>query len=170
MILPETTHRVSIKEKLICSGVWENISPFLITDFYIIIGGYHAFRYINLDTAYNEFERVLKPGGILAFSLWNYWQIKIINLALNIKNRSNPLRFRNKDLICNDVSWPYKEVDKLQKSGFEIKSILSTKILPLSQKIPLINRFFGWQGYWRGTGGALIGHDVIFICKKQKNS
>lgn len=151
-----------IKDNLIL-GVGEYL-PFPTNSFDTIIGGYHSFRYINLDKAYGEFSRVLKPGGTLAFTLWNYWRLKIYaymnkvkELKISLSEGSSP----EVDLICNDVSWPGNEINRLKEFNFEVINLLSTQNLPLPNSR-------GWKGYWHGRIGALFGYDLIFICKNKK--
>lgn len=147
-------------------GVGEYL-PFPDDYFDTIIGGYHSFRYIKLDKCFPECARVLKPGGVLAFTLWNYWLQSIQFIAFDIKGRRFPsFQFSKK---VNDVSWVKKEINELENSGFKVVSILSTKKLP-TKDISFLNRIFGWQGYWKGTWGTLIGNDIIFICEKNKSS
>lgn len=143
-------------------GVGEYL-PFPDNFFDTIIGGYHSFRYIRLEKTYPECARVLKPKGILAFTLWNYWSLCIYSLASSIRHMEAPWSNfppRYTDVACNDIIWFRKEKKRLQRSGFEVLSILSTK------RLPLLNRYFGWQGYWYGSMGALIGYDIIIICQK----
>jgi SAM-dependent methyltransferase len=144
-------------------GVGEYL-PFPDNYFDTIIGGYCSFRYVKPDKCYPECARVLKPGGILAFTLFNYWLQAIQLTALNIKNRRLPSLPSSKK--ANDVSWVKNEINRLENSGFKVISILSTKKLP-TKGIPFLNRVFGWQGYWKGNVGTLIGNDIIFICEKK---
>ena len=147
-------------------GVGEYL-PFPENSFDTLISGYHSFRYINLEKCLKECFRVLKPGGNLAFTLWNYWGLKMYSIADNIINLRIPRVFNHapKVGICNDVMWIGKEVNRLQNTGFIIESILATKNSPLSK---ISKNKFGWQGYYHGKW-ALLGYDLIFICKNNKN-
>lgn len=147
-------------------GVGEYL-PFPDNYFDTIIGGYHSFRYIKLDKCYPECARVLKPGGVLAFTLWNYWILFVISAISHIKNRRLPPSPSSGGV--NDVFWVKNEIKMLENSGFKVIAILSTKKLPtnISFLNSFLNRIFGWQGYWKGTLGTLIGYDIIFICEKK---
>lgn len=143
-------------------GVGEYL-PFPDNCFDTLIGGYQSFRYIKLERAYPESARVLKPGGIFAFTLWNYWSLWIHTLVADVRSMRAPwLNFisRHTDVVCNDVVWFSREQKRLQRSGFKVLSILSTR------RLPLLNRYLGWRGYWHGSIGALIGYDIIVICLK----
>lgn len=151
---------------LLIRGVGEYL-PFPDNYFDTVIGGYHSFRYVELEKGFKECARVLKPGGILVFTLWNYWALNINSILLNLKNLKIPTLNspKNEDNICNDVLWAKNEVKKLRITGFDVESILSTKKLIMFD-LPLFNRIFNWYGYWKGFLGTLIGYDIIFICKK----
>lgn len=151
-------------DNLVC-GVGEYL-PFQKNSFDSIIGGYHSFRYIDLEKGLRECSRVLKPDGLLIFSLWNVWYLYLwlftnilvrglrnYGLLLNV----SPL---NKNFIHNDVFWIYRELNKLQASGFEVKSIITSK------KLPFLKKEVKLKGYWKGKKGSLIGRDIIFICGK----
>ena len=150
-------------------GVGEYL-PFPESHFDAVIGGYHSYRYINLEKGFSECSRVLKPGGMFAFTLWNYWSLNIHALLSDIKNMrlpGKPFPLKNKDIICNDVFWVKNEIHLLQNAGFAVSSLLSTKKLPLP-RISFLNKISNWQGYWYGTVGAYIGYDIIFICRNEK--
>ena len=66
---------------------------------------------------------------------------------------------------CNDVISPVKEVKLLNQFGFNVDQLLSTKKTPLPKRLPFVKKIFNWNGYWKGNIGALIGYDIIFICK-----
>lgn len=141
--------------------------PFPDNHFDNIIGCYHSFRYINLEKGFPECARVLKTGGILAFTLWNHWSLELNEFIVKIKNLKIPnINFSpNKNGCCNDVIWALNETKKLEKFGFEVQSIISTTKLPL-RKLPYINRVLREDNYLNGPIGALMGYDIIFICKK----
>ena len=158
-----------------CKGVHELVRgvgeylPFPDNHFDTVIGGYHSFRYIGLEKGFNECARVLKPGEMFAFTLWNYWSLNIHALLGDIKNMRlpKPFPFQKKDIICNDVSWVKNEIRVLHKAGFNVMSLLSTKKLPL-QRFSFLKKIANWNGYWHGTLGAFIGYDIIFICRNEK--
>jgi len=109
-----------------------------------IIGGYHSFRYLILGKAYAEFARVLKPEGILAFTLWNYWSLCLHTLSGNVKALKIPWKdfptFPSPKgaVVCKDLVWFYGEKKRLQGKGFEVLSVLSTR------RFPLLNRYLNW--------------------------
>jgi len=149
-------------------GVGEYL-PFPNNYFDTIIGGYHSFRYLILEKAYAEFARVLKPEGILAFTLWNYWSLCLHMLSGNVKALRIPwtsfpaFPSQKGGEVCNDLVWVYGEKKRLQRTGFKVLSVLSTR------RFPLLNRYLNWRSYWHGSIGSLIGYDVIIICKKWKD-
>ena len=149
-------------------GVGEYL-PFPDNYFDTVIGGYHSFRYLILEKAYSEFARVLKPEGILAFTLWNYWSLCLHTISGNVKSLKTPwtglpaFPSPKKREVCNDLVWFYGEKKRLQRKGFKVLSLLSTK------RFPLLNRYLSWRSYWSGSIGSLMGYDVIIICKKWKN-
>lgn len=148
-------------------GVGEYL-PFADDSFDTIIAGYHSFRYIDLEKGYLECSRVLKPGGTFAFTLWNYWGLKLYSLANRIRHfriSLSDLSFERNHATVNDVMWVGRVIDLLKGSGFEVASILSTKNLPIA-RFRFLKDIFGWSGYWHGSGGSLVGYDIIFICKK----
>lgn len=150
-------------ERELIRGVGEYL-PFRSGCFDVVIGGYCSFRYIQLDKLYPECARVLKPGGVLAFTLWNNWALFLRSIVGNVRRkriRVPPFRIGN----CNDVVWPASETNRLARFGFTVESILSTRNVTLLRRLPPVRSLFGWQGYWRGGLGALIGYDVIFVCK-----
>jgi len=149
-------------------GIGEYL-PFPDNYFDTIIGGYHSFRYLILEKAYAESARVLKTEGILAFTLWNYWSLCLHTLSGNVKALRIPwtsfpeFPSQKGGEICNDLVWVYGEKKRLQRMGFKILSILSTK------RFPFLNRYMSWRSYWHGSIGSLMGYDVIIICKKWKD-
>jgi len=149
-------------ERELIRGVGEYL-PFPGGYFDAIIGGYCSFRYIQLDKLYPECARVLKPGGVLAFTLWNNWALFFHSIVHNVRQKklhAPPFKIGN----CNDVVSPGREIKRLAQFGFTIESILSTKYVPLLKRLPLLRSLFSRQGYWSGVLGALIGYDIIFIC------
>jgi SAM-dependent methyltransferase len=150
-------------ERELIRGVGEYL-PFPGGYFDAIIGGYCSFRYIQLDKLYPECARVLKPGGVLAFTLWNNWALFFHSIVQNVRQKkfhAPPFKIGN----CNDVVSPAREIKRLAQFGFTVESILSTKNVPLPTRLPLVRSLFNWQGYWSGALGALIGYDIIFIYK-----
>ncbi|MGF7119196.1 methyltransferase domain-containing protein [Methanobacterium oryzae] len=143
-------------------GMGESL-PFHDNSFDSIIGGYHSFRSIKLDSCLKECSRVLKPNGVLAFTLVNYWSLYINVLLRNIRNfRTEWVKLpsiKTKE-ICNEVFWYKNEKSLLNKSGFKIVSLMSTKNFIFSKK--------GFHGYWNHPLGTLFGNDIIFICKNVK--
>jgi SAM-dependent methyltransferase len=150
-------------------GVAEYL-PFPNNWFDTIIGGYHSFRYMVLEKAYAEFARVLKPKGILAFTLWNYWSLCLHTLSKNVKALKIPwtdfptIPSPKGGEVCNDLVWVYGEKNRLQRKGFRVLSVLSTI------RFPFFSPYMNWQSYWHGCIGSLIGYDVIIICKKWKDT
>lgn len=151
-------------ERNLVRGVGEHL-PFPDRYFDVIIGGYCSFRYIQRDTLYKECVRVLRPNGVLAFTLWNHWALFYHGLAINFR-RGNFLIPPFRTGTCNDVISPFHEAKRLARFGFAIKSILSTRNLPVLSRRPILRRIFNWRGHWRGAWGALIGYDIIFVCTK----
>lgn len=152
-------------ERGLVRGVGEYL-PFPDKSFDVILGGYCSFRYIQLDKLYPECRRVLRPGGIMAFTLWNNWALFFGSLAGNV--RRGILRFPSFiDTTCNDVVRPAKEIRRLESAGFDVVEIVSTRQVPVLGRIPLVKNLFDWQGHWKGKLGALIGYDVIFICRSK---
>jgi SAM-dependent methyltransferase len=150
-------------ERELIRGVGEYL-PFRDGCFDVVIGGYCSFRYIQLDKLYPECARVLKPGGVLAFTLWSNWALFLRSIVQNVRRKRvhvPPFRIGN----CNDVVWPASETNRLARFGFTVESILTTKNVPLLRRVPLSRTLLGRQGYWRGALGALIGYDIIFVCK-----
>jgi SAM-dependent methyltransferase len=144
-------------------GVGEYL-PFNSGSFDVVLGGYCSFRYIQLDKLYPECSRVLKPGGVLAFTLWNNWYLFLHSIVQNVLQKKIHIpRFRTKN--CNDVISPAREIKRLTRAGFMIESIFSTKNIPLLKRLPLVKSIFNWHDYWIGELGALFGYDIIFICK-----
>jgi len=147
-------------------GVGEYL-PFPNHCFDTILGGFHSFRYLILEKAYAEFGRVLKPEGILAFTLWNYWSLCLHTLSENVRALKipwmdfPPFPSPKGEEVCNDLVWFYGEKNRLQRKGFEVLSVLSTR------RFPLFSRYMKWQSYWHGWFGSLIGYDVIIICKNR---
>jgi SAM-dependent methyltransferase len=123
-----------------------------------------------LEKAYSECARVLKPGGILAFTLWNYWSLCLHTLSGNVRSLKIPwtnllpLPSSKKGEACNDLVWFYAEKKRLQRTGFKVLFVLSTR------RFPLLSRYMNWRNYWRGSIGSLIGYDVIITCKNRKAS
>ena len=145
-------------------GVGEYL-PFPDGCFDVILGGYCSFRYIQLDRLYPECARVLKPGGALAFTLWNNWAFFLHSIAHSVRQRRfQPPRF--KAGRCNDVVWARSEIKRLAQSGFTVESILSTRRLPFAKSVPIVRRLVDGGGYWTGAPGALIGYDIIFVCRR----
>jgi SAM-dependent methyltransferase len=151
-------------ERDLIRGVGEYL-PFPDGCFDVVIGGYCSFRYIQLDRLYPECARVLKPGGVLAFTLWNNWAFFLYSIAQSMRQR----RFhapRFKAGHCNDVVWPTCEIKRLARFGFTVESILSTRRVPFAKSLPVVRRLVDGGGYWSGTPGALIGYDIIFVCRR----
>jgi SAM-dependent methyltransferase len=128
--------------------------PFPNQHFDTIIGVYHSFRYIRLDQLYPECVRVLKPGGVLVFTLWNNWTLFVHSLINNVRQtnfRSPPFKTEH----CNDVDSPAREVKRLTGFGFTVSTLLTTKKVPILHRVPGIKRIFNWQGYWPGPVGGM---------------
>ena len=138
--------------------------PFENESFDVIIGGYCSFRYIQHEKGLAECARVLKPDGLLAFTLWNNWALFGADILRWLKSLIRyrlwlELKFRTEE--CFDLVCPWTEIWTLQDYGFSVDAILSTKRF----------RFFRWlfrnKPYWKGPVGALFGHDLIFLCRKK---
>jgi len=150
-------------ESALIRGVGEYL-PFPDHSFDTIIGGYCSFRYIRLEQLYPECARVLKPGGVLAFTLWNCWNLAFRSLVQEVKQKRLPtFKYTTKD--CNDVVSPMREIKRLEKSGFTVETLLSTKSAPLVRRFPGGKKICNWQGHWKGILGALAGYDIIFISR-----
>ncbi len=150
-------------ENSLIRGVGEYL-PFPDHSFDTIIGGYCSFRYIQLEQLYPECARVLKPGGVLAFTLWNNWNLAFQSIVHDVRQKRFPtFKFTTED--CNDVVSPLREIKRLEKSGFTVGTLLSTKSAPLVRRLPGGKRICNWQGHWKGVLGALVGYDIIFISR-----
>lgn len=152
-------------ESTLIRGVGEYL-PFPDHSFDMIIGGYCSFRYIRLEQLYPECARVLKPNGVLAFTLWNNWNLVFHSIVHDVRQKRLPtLKFGNED--CNDVVSPFREIKQLEKYGFTVETLLSTKNAPLVRRLPGGKRICNWQGHWKGILGAFFGYDIIFISRSK---
>ena len=143
-------------------GVGEYL-PFQDDSFDTIIGGYHSFKYIKLDNAYPECSRVLKKGGLLIFSLYNYWSICYSNILHNLLNRMKPwsgFPYRDPEGVSNDVLCVKKEKNQIENHGFELIKILGTKTAPF------FRNSYESHSYLEGSLLSLVGKDIIFISRK----
>ena len=140
--------------------------PFPDGCFDVVIGGYWAFLFIQLDKLYPECARVLRPGGTMAFTLLNKWASSLNSFAVNVRRKRFHTTKHHYETF-NELDSPVREIRRLARFGFTVELILSTRNVPLLRSRRPFSNYFGWQGYWRGVPGALVGYDVIFICKRQ---
>lgn len=157
-------HGAAQGERDLMRGVGEYL-PFPAGCFDTVIGGGWSFRYPQLDRLYPECARVLKSGGVLAFTVLNNWVLFAGAIVGNVK-RGNFQVPKLKPGELNDVVSPAREVKRLGRFGFTVDSILSTRYSPALKKLPFAGRLLSYDSYWRGALGALVGFDVIFICRK----
>lgn len=120
-----------------------------------IIGGYHSFRYLMLEKALRECNRVLKSGGRLLFTLYNYWPLYLSQDLRKLIRFQFNFEYKQDEYNCNDVYWIFQEKRLIEENGFIIKKILST-----NHKIPGVK-------YFKTIWGAFLGEDIIFICDKK---
>ena len=147
-------------------GVGEHL-PFPDSHFDVIIGGYASFRYIQLHMLYPECARVLKPRGVMAFTLWNNWSLFAHSVLQGLR-AGRPWAARFRPGSSNDVVSPAREMKRLRESGFTVESILSTPGAPPPGWMKTSGQVNGRPDYWRGRLGALFGHDIIFVCRHEQ--
>jgi len=149
----------------VAQGIAEKL-PFKDNYFDTVISVLYTMEYTERKLTYEEIYRVLKPGGGFAFDLLNYFQVvaqelwytirkqKIVNWTKDIKKKSKEQYWH---LNIKNIN---SELKLLKSAGFENTNVMTTKFIPFFRKSHNIS------GYWNGRIAALIGHNIIIICKK----
>ena len=137
--------------------------PFAPGRFDTVICALYTLRDLERSTVYTEVARVLRPGGILAFTLRSYYAAYLETLwRAFLRHGRRPHSWRNRDGadgVERDLRDVKAEVAALERAGLRLREISSVRFLPfLRRRIR--------PGYWHGEIGALLGTDVIFVAEK----
>jgi len=135
--------------------------PFRDGSFDRAISGYCSLRFTDQPKAFREVARVLKPGGLLAFTLWNIYATTIIGVAGSLR-RTGRLNIDWDYFSQRDVTGLRALKRRMESSGLRIVKVQSTPFPEIWRKLvkPLFN-------YYRGGWGAKLGYNIIVTCRKE---
>jgi SAM-dependent methyltransferase len=137
--------------------------PFSPGRFDTVLCAFYTLRDLERSKVYTEVARVLRPGGILAFTLRSYYTAYLETLWREFLQRGRRprswWRLDGADGVERDL-WDVKaEVAALESAGLRLQEIRSVRFLPFLRR---------WlhPGFWRGERTAAFGTDVIFVAEK----
>jgi len=137
--------------------------PFSAGHFDTILCAVYTLRDLERSKVYTEVARVLRPGGILAFTLRSYYTAYLETLWREfLRQGRRPRSWRHldgADGVERDLKDVKAEVAALKRAGLRLREISSVRFLPFLRR---------WirPGYWHGGMGAFFGSDVIFVAEK----
>jgi SAM-dependent methyltransferase len=137
-----------------------------------VISGYYALRFTDLDLALDEIARVLRPEGIVAFTLLSGWAIALAGrlaawrLLFLPGERQLGLRLllgREAGMqLPNDVFDAARLAALLGAHSLQLDSLLGTPYVPLVTQL-----LSSWTGgripHLRGAAAVRFGFDIVAI-------
>ena len=137
--------------------------PFSPGHFDAVLCAVYTLRDLERSKVYAEVARVLRPGGVLAFTLRSYYTAYLETLWREFLRRGRRPRLWGNldgaDGVERDLKDVRAEVAALKRAGLRLRQISSVRFLPfLRRRIH--------PGLWHGEIGALFGSDVIFVAEK----
>jgi hypothetical protein len=135
--------------------------PFTDGSFDTPISGWASMRYTDQSRSFPEAARVLRPGGTVTFTFWNF---QLSNLLGKIgfwrHGRLAPANF-NARFRDKDVSDIRGLEQKLADAGLPVEAIRTT-IFPsgLARLLQPLLR------YYRGRLGSRLGYNIIISCRR----
>ena len=137
--------------------------PFAGDHFDTVLCAVYTLRDLERPKVYAEVHRVLRPGGVFAFTLRSYYTAYLETLWREFVRRGRrPRSWRTldgADGIERDLRNVKAEVAALRRAGLYLREVSSVRFLPfLRRRIS--------PGYWHGEIGTLFGSDVIFSAEK----
>ena len=140
----------------------------------VVLAGFYALRYVDLDAALTEAARVLRPGGRLAFTLVGRRAARLaatataLPLFLDARRRRTAaellLGLGAPAAMPNDVDGAGALRSRLAGHGLAVDDLLGTPYLPLASSA--LARLVGRRlPYLRG-GLAAFGYDVVVLAHR----
>jgi SAM-dependent methyltransferase len=136
--------------------------PFSSGQFDSVCCAFYTLRDLERSTVYAEVARVLRPGGVLAFTLRSYYTAYLETLWRHfLRHGHRPRSWRNldgADDVERDLRSVKAEVAALERAGLRLREVSGVRFIPfLRRRVQ--------PGYWHGAL-AIFGSDVIFIVEK----
>lgn len=137
--------------------------PFSADHFDTVLCAVYTLRDLERPKVYAEVARVLRPGGVFAFTLRSYYTAYLETLWREfVRCGRRPRSWRTldgADGVERDLRNLKAEVAALGRAGLRLREVSSVRFLPfLRRRIT--------PGYWRGEVGTFFGSDVIFLAEK----
>jgi SAM-dependent methyltransferase len=137
--------------------------PFTDRCFDSIVCAFYTMRDLDRPAVYAEAARVLRPGGVLAFTLRSYYPVYVETLWRHFLRRGHlPQSWRTLDRddgIDDNLRSVTDELGELERAGFQARDVQGLQLLPFLRR-------FVRPGYWKGPRTAALGSDVIFIARR----
>jgi SAM-dependent methyltransferase len=110
-------------------------------------------RYLEYERFFNEANRLLKPGGVLAFTAWN----SLYNGLRSLLKRHRRDQWRE----GRDIRAIKEICDPLKEAGFVVNSLFGVFWVPI--RIPPFNRLVFRVP---GAFGAAVSRDIVIVATK----
>jgi SAM-dependent methyltransferase len=138
--------------------------PFLPEEFDTVVCAFYTLRDLDRRHVYAEVTRVLRPGGVFAFTLRSYYTAYLETLWRKfLRHGRRPRSWRTldgADGIERDLRDLNGEIRAVEAAGLRVREVKSLRFLPFLRRWIM-------PGYWSGPRTARLGSDVIIVAGKR---
>jgi SAM-dependent methyltransferase len=140
--------------------------PFRDGCFDTVVCAFYTMRDLDRPVVYAEAARVLRPGGVLAFSLRSYYPVYLETLWRRFLRRGRlPSSWKTldgADGVEHNLRDVASERAELERAGLRLRELSGLRLIPFLRRwLPRVHP----GGYWRGRAAAL-GTDLFFVAER----